>query len=313
MKMMKISPKITSLKWVLVLITLAFSLTAHLYVRPYMLELLLSFLTSIILVGAWNILSGFTGYMFFGAAGFYGLGSYILAVTDGILSYFAAILMSGVSCFVIAFLIGIPFLKIRGAYFATASFALGLLFANIILYYEQVFTRTQGRMLSIQPTSTTYMVLVVLAFITLIVAYLIKNSRFGYGLLAIKGNEDVAEVIGVNTFIYKCLAFSISAFFMGALGAAMATHGGYIDTHIVFSSAISTNTLVMGILGGSGSIRGGLISAVVLSYLFEVLGARGDPYFFLVSLGIAIFLTIFFMPGGIEQGLQRIEKKLKKK
>lgn len=305
---MEMLPKVNrSVSWILVLAVLVITLTPSFYVRGYMLELLLYALVYVALVGAWNIISGYTGYLFLGTSAFFGVGAYFYALTEGMLPYAAAVLTAGALCFVMAFLIGIPLLRIRGAYFAIASYALCLLFGNLILYYEQVITATTGRWLSIQKAPLVYAVIWAITVLTLIASYIIKNSRFGYGLLSIKGDEDVAEALGINTVLYKCLAFGISAFFMGLVGAALIVHGGYVDTTIAFNPVFSFNTLIMGLVGGLGSIRGGLVSAIFISLLYELFGTRGDPYLFLIGLGILIFVIMFYAPKGVEGLLEKIK------
>jgi len=140
---------------------------------------------------------------------------------------------------------------------------------------------------------------------------MIRKSRFGYGLVSIKGDEDSAEALGVNTVLYKCLAFGISAFFMGLVGAALIARGGYIDTTIAFNPTLSFNTLVIGLVGGLGSVRGGLVSAIFISLLYELFGTRGDPYLFLIAMGVLIFIIIFFAPKGIEGLLEKLSSYVK--
>jgi len=297
---------------IFVIVALAVSLLLPSFAPRYIIQTFITVALYLALVGAWNILSGFTGYLFLGVSAFYGIGAYAYAIFSESIPYYAAIVMAGVVCFVIAYLIGMPFLKIRGPYFTIASYALVLLFGNIILYYEQVVTRTTGRWVSMEPLSNVYTTLVILCFITFLVAYLIKRSKLGYGLFCIRGNEDVANVIGINTFRYKCLAFGLCALFIGMISAAVTPRSGYIDTTIVFAPQIAFNTLVMGVFGGLGSLRGGLLSAFVISILLELFGTRGDPYPFLIGLGVLLFIVIFFLPKGLESVIEHAQKIFKK-
>ncbi|OGF54414.1 MAG: hypothetical protein A2Z21_00320 [Candidatus Fraserbacteria bacterium RBG_16_55_9] len=284
---------------------------AVLFVAPsfasrYLLQILLTIVLYVQLVTAWNILSGFTGYLFLGVAAFYGIAGYAYAIVSLEIPYFVAIPVVGMLCFVISYAIGMVLLRIRGPYFAIASYALVLLFANVVLYYEQTYSRVTGRVVSILPVSTTYTVLLGVAIATIVVAYLIKRSKFGYGLSYIKGNEDLANVVGINVARYKCLAFGISAFFIGMATAAIIPRGGYIDTTVVFAPTISFNTLVMGVVGGLGSIRGGVLSAVLFSLLFELFGTRANPYPLFVFMGVLLMVVIFYFPRGIEGVIARV-------
>ena len=292
--------------WIFGIILIAILFTVPLYAPRYILQMLLTIILYINLVIAWNIFSGFTGYLFLGVAAIYGIAGYSYAIISTKIPYLVAIFLVGIISFVIAYAIGIVFLRIRGPYFTIASYALVLLFASLVLYYEQVFSHRTGRTVTMIPIPKIYMILIVITIITLIVAVLLKNSRFGYGLSCIKGNEDLANVIGINVSFYKCLIFSISAFFIGITVAAIIPRGGYIDTTVVFSPIISFNVLVMGVLGGIGSLRGGIISTVFLSLFFELFATKANPYPFFIALGVLLILGIFFFPKGIEGAIDRI-------
>jgi len=270
--------------------------------------MLITIILYVALVAAWNIFSGFTGYLFLGVAAFYGIAGYFFATISNYVPYLLAIPMVGVVCFIIGYLIGIVFLRIRGPYFAIASFALVLLISNIILYYEQVVTRVSGRVVTFMPLKTIYMVLLGITIITLIVAYVIRKSRFGFSLACIKGNEDLANVIGIDTSRVKRHVFGICAFFIGIITSSVIPRGGYIDTTIVFNPTISFNVFVMGVVGGIGSLRGGVLSTVFLSVLFQVFMTRENPYPFFVFVGILLMLVIFFYPKGVEGILEAVTK-----
>lgn len=292
--------------WILGIIVIVVLFTIPLYSPRFVLQILLTIILYTHLVIAWNIFSGFTGYLFLGVAAIYGIAGYSYAIISTKVPYLLTILLVGIISFVIAYLIGMVFLRIRGPYFTIASYALVLLFASLVLYYEQAISYLSGRVVTIIPISTIYIVLLVITIITLVVAILLKNSKFGYALSCIKGNEDLASVVGINTFLYKSLTFSISAFFIGIAAAAIVPRGGYIDTTTVFAPIMSFNLLVMGVIGGVGSLRGGMISALFLSLFFELFATRQNPYPFFISLGILLMLGIFFFPKGIEGVINRV-------
>lgn len=291
------------------MIAFALAASSSFFVDPYSLALMISVLTAVTLVASWNIISGYAGYVFLGAAAFYGLGAYTVPLTSSFLNWYLAIPLAGAICFAVAFLIGIPFLRIRGVYFIIATYAFAELISNVLLYLEVSLTGTIGRYITIQDTQTIYVVALLVAFASVIVASSIKDTKFGLGLLSIKGDEDAAAASGVNTTLYKLLAFGVTAFFMGMAGAAVIPRLGYIDNTIAFRAQISFNTLVMGILGGAGSILGGTVSAVTLSLLFEIFFSSSDPFPYLIALGCLLFVAIFFMPGGLGHLFERFSLK----
>lgn len=303
--------EILSYKMVPVLMAMVAVFVLPIWAGTYILSLVITLLVYITLVGAWNIMSGYTGYLFLGAATFYGLGAYIVALTEDTVPYLATIPLAGAFCCGVAFLIGVPLLRIRGAYFIITTYALSVFLSNTILYYEQTYSSTIGRWITVQDIVLIYIIIAAITFLTLISAYLIKNSRFGYGLLAIKGNEEAAEMMGVNTFLSKNVAFSICALFMGLIGAASIALIGYVDNTIAFDPIISFNTLIFSIVGGSGSIIGGVISASIFSLAFEIVRARGEPFFFLMGLGAIVYIIIFYLPGGIGSLLSSLRRRIR--
>ncbi|MBW1921825.1 MAG: branched-chain amino acid ABC transporter permease, partial [Deltaproteobacteria bacterium] len=125
-----------------------------------------------------------------------------------------------------------------------------------------------------------------------------KNSRFGIGLFSIKEEEDAANSLGINTSIYKWLAFGISAFFPGMVGAILALRRSYIDPYTVFSPAVSFQVIVMAFLGGFEDVEGALLGAVVLTLVSEALWAQ-YPYYYMIILGAIVIFIVKFMPLGV--------------
>ncbi len=296
--------------WILSIILIPVLFTVPIYASRVVIQMMITIILYVQLVIAWNIFSGYTGYLFLGVAAIYGIAAYSYAIISVWLPYLVSILVVGIISFIIAYLLGMVFLRIRGPYFTIASYALVLLFASLILYYEQAVSYRTGRTVAMIALPRIYIVMLVITIITLFAAFLIKNSKFGYGLSCIKGNEDLASIVGINTSFYKTLTFSISAFFIGMTAAAITPRGGYIDTTTVFAGVISFNVLVMGVVGGVGSLRGGIISALVLSVFFEFFATSQNPYPFFIALGVLLFLGIFFFPKGIEGALSRISTRI---
>jgi len=308
----RIIPAVRSIKlpvWILCIILIPVLFTVPLYASRVIIQMMITLILYVQMVMAWNIFSGYTGYLFLGVAAIYGIGSYSYAIISPWLPYPVSILVVGIISFIIAYLLGIVFLRIRGPYFTIGSYALVLLFASLILYYEQAVSYRTGRTVAIIELPKIYTAMVVITIITLLAAFIIKNSKFGYGLSCIKGNEDLASIVGINTAFYKTITFSISAFFIGMIAAAITPRAGYIDTTTAFASVISFNVLVMGVIGGIGSIRGGIISAFILSIFFEFFATSQNPYPFFITLGVLLFLGIFFFPKGIEGAINRISLK----
>lgn len=281
------------------------------YTLPgYYTYLSITILTYVSLVAGWNVISGYTGYLFLGATAFYGGGGYLAALLFWLLPYHVVIIVSGLFCGVIAFCIGLPLLKIRGPYFAIASFTLSEILRNLVYYSEHKFAGTVGRNLPTQDILLIYYTLVGVTLAAVLTVYFIREAKIGFALFSIRDDEDAAQACGVNTLFYKLFAFFITAFFMGLVGATTVARYGYIDADGAFNPAISLNTAVMGLLGGRGTFSGPLIGAVVLSVLYEIFFSTGNPYPFGIMLAILLIIVIMFAPSGLSGLIQRASKKL---
>ena len=175
------------------------------------------------LAQSWNIIGGYTGYPSFGNSVFYGLGGYGVAIAMVQFQLpFAVGLMLGVFLAVLfAFLLGLPVLRLRGHYFAIATLGLAEVMTAIVSNLE-IAGRNVGLILPLLKGDTVFfeLSLALLAVTTITVAW-ISRSRFGFGLIAIRENEQAAAVMGVNTTLYKILAFALCSVFAGSRAGFM--------------------------------------------------------------------------------------------
>jgi len=124
------------------------------------------------------------------------------------------------------------------------------------------------------------------------------HSRLGFGLRCIQQNESAADMIGVNTTLYKTAAFMLSAVFVGAAGAIYASWVNYIEPPDVFDVLYSVKAIVMVLLGGAGSLFGPLIGAAVFLGLEELVW-RNLLQIHTGILGLLIVLLVLFLPRGL--------------
>jgi branched-chain amino acid transport system permease protein len=129
---------------------------------------------------------------------------------------------------------------------------------------------------------------------------LLRRSRLGYGLLAIKGNEDAALMLGVPTFRYKAVAWAASAALSGIIGGVYAFWIGYIDPESVFDLLISLTVILMVLLGGRLLVLGPIIGALAYE-IVDVVAWREFNEARLAALGIALVLIVRFVPGGLPE------------
>ena len=150
---------------------------------------------------------------------------------------------------------------ICAAPFAVLTFGLGELVRHAITYFEKSYAGTVGRVLTVTPdAATVYLTVLVIAMAAVCACALVRASRLGLALEGIGADEERAQTLGVNTRRVKIAAFALSAFFAGALGAAMAVRWTYIDPPAVFNAFIGFQTVLIAMVGGAQTIIGPLVS-----------------------------------------------------
>lgn len=254
---------------------------------------------------SWNFIGGFTGYPSFSTAAFFGLGSYVgaLAQRAGVPMAFAwAIATLFVGLFAAA--LGGILLRLRGHYFAIGSIGVVEVVRLLIASWGSFTGGGDGLNVPFVAGGPDVVARIFLAaMVGIMVAVfattvVVDGSRLGFGLRCIQQNEDAADMVGINTTIYKIAAYTLSALFCGTIGAAYASWTGYIDPNESFSILMTIKVPVMCLLGGSGTIFGPVIGAAAFTLLEEFFWANFLDYNRAI-LGAVIVVLIFFLPGGL--------------
>lgn len=262
------------------------------------------------LASSLNILMGYTGYVNFGHIVFFGLGGYFgfyLLSELGWPLYLAA-LGGGVLAMVIAFIIGAAVLRLRGAYFALATIGINEAARAFVTNFEpfgastglsinfSVYERYGG---ASQALWLTFILLWLVTLAVLVVSYLVKRSRFGLGLIAIREDEDTAMVMGVKAPRDKTKAFLISAFFPGLIGTLYFFKNGNVEPEDAFRFQMSLEVLVMVMLGGMGTLLGPVLGAFAYERLRGyLLTSVIFKNLHLATSGLILLLIVLFVPGG---------------
>ncbi len=259
------------------------------------------------LAGCWNIMSGYSGYIDFGPVVYFGLGSYAtaIAMSKWGVAFFPAVGCSAVVSALVALLIGVPTLRLKGAYFAIATFAFAETMKQISLEFDRTFSvklfeGSHGITLPMSAHDNTFFFYCIFT-LTLTIALIhfwIEHSKFGYGLKAIHEAEAAAEISGVNTAGVKLRAYIISAAFLGMYGGIEAYWITYITPADVFNVQKTVQMVIMTLLGGMGTMLGPFVGAAFLTILSDRLGTAFIEYY-LIMVGVIIIGIILLMPRGI--------------
>ncbi|HEU0203890.1 MAG TPA: branched-chain amino acid ABC transporter permease [Burkholderiaceae bacterium] len=280
-------------------LVLALLAAAPWWLSSFALSLALTCLMYAGLAVSWAMFCGSTQYLSLATAAFFGLGAYVTAWGLGTLPYAVVVPLGGLVAVIFAVLIGAAVLHLRGAYFAVITFGLGELVRHAITVFEKSYARTVGRVLTATPESTTvYWMVLLISTLAIATALVVRRTRFGLALAGIGADEGRAQTLGVNTRVTKIAGFALSAFFSGALGAAMAVRWTYIEPNSVFNPFIGFQTVLIAMVGGAQTVFGPLVSAVVFSLLSEFLRLQ-FPYVFLIVLGLLLIVLVLYLPGGL--------------
>jgi branched-chain amino acid transport system permease protein len=289
----------------LILILLA---TSPLYTPEYAVVLLSNIFMYIIITVSWTMFSGPTGYISLAPAAFFGIGVYTSALLGLKLPLPVVIVIGGLAGFGLALLVGALTLRLRGIYFVMFTFGLVELLLHFILWWEVNITGTTGRVVPPVANTTVYYFLLGIFVILMVTTYLIRNSKFGIALQSIGDFEEAAAHRGINVNALKTIIFAVSALFMGAAGAIMATRWTYIDPKIAFNPLISFMPVLMAIFGGIRYLYGPIIGAAVFAYVEEFLITR-FPYHYMLIFGIIMVVAILYMPDGLVGLIQKLWKR----
>lgn len=259
-----------------------------------------------ILALSWNIVGGFAGYPSFATAAFFGFGAYATAILlDQGVPLSVAVIGSLVICFLLAATLGIVLLRLRGHYFAIASLSLVEVFRELVNNATDLTGGGMGLNIPLASGSgiladATFFFYAMwgLLLITAVAVMIVSGSKLGFGLNCIRQNETASNMVGLNSTLYKSVAFGLSACFVGAAGGIYAAWVHYIDPSDVFDILYSVKPIVMALMGGLGSPLGVVCGAFVYLGLEEVVW-RNYIQIHSGVLGLLIIMLLLFLPHGL--------------
>ena len=256
----------------------------------------------ITLASNWNLTGGFTGYVDFGHAVFFGLGAYgtgILMAKAG-WPFVPSLFAGAIVAVIFALLIGSATLRLKGPYFSIAMLGTFVAMREIVRVLKPWTGGGTG--LTLPPYLNRplfyYVTLAQVMLVVLFVWWLIKRTEFGKSLIAIREDEVGAEMRGINTTLHKITIFWIAAFSTGLVGGLWAYQNTFIDPDIIFFQSRTVDMVMMTMLGGLGTVAGPVVGATLLYWLRDVIWAN-FLQFHLIIQGIVLILIVLFLPEGI--------------
>jgi branched-chain amino acid transport system permease protein len=295
---------------VLGLALLVAGLLAPLLLPPFLIRVAQTVLMSAGLAIAWSLLGGFAGYWSFGHTVFIGVGAFAAALFEDKVdlghpaaTFLAAMVFGAIACAVLAALVAYPILRLRGIYFAIAMLGVGQ-FTGEVVSNVDAFQGAVGISSlavapeSIEPAVFFYYLMFAATSGVLVVAYVVRYSRLGYGLLSIREDEDAARMLGVPTERYKIAVFILSAVLVGIIGVIYGHSLGFITSGSVFRTDFSLNMIVQSLLGGMGTLIGPIIGSLLMVVLTQVLLGRFLDVHMMMT-GALLVAMVLLAPRGL--------------
>src|SRR5216683_667450 len=323
-------------KWAVAAFAGLFIVVAPLALGEYYISILNLILIAVVGALGLNILVGYTGQISIGHGAFMSVGAYTAAnlVTHLGAPFWITIPAGGIMAALIGAVVGIPSLRIKGIYLAIATLAAQLIIEWTINHVHWIGGGAQSSIyvntpsffgLAFNNEFRRYYLILAFFLLAYFAAQNLVRSRVGRAFIAIRDRDVAAEIIGVNIFKYKLLAFAVSSFYAGVAGALW-TYYLRIANYENFTLATSIEYLTMIIIGGLGSVLGSVLGAIFIKLLPIALdlsviriakGVFGIPYEsvanFLANFQLFIFgaLIILFLIAEPE-GLARLWENIKR-
>ncbi len=263
-----------------------------------------------------NLLTGYGGQISLGHGAFYGIGAYTTAILVHHLNmpYGLTIPCAGAVCLVLGCLFGLPAVRLEGLHLALATFALGVVFPQILKCraMDGLTGGVQGITLEkaeapfglpLSPDQWLYCVAVATAFALFVGARNLTRSHTGRVIVAIRDRPVAASSVGVDTSLYKCLIFGLSAMYAGVAGALGALVVQFVGPDS-FSVFLSISLLVGIVVGGLASISGAVYGALFIQFVPNVADdiSKAAPS---AVYGVVLVLCVYLMPRGVAGVVRR--------
>ena len=290
------------------LIVLAF---AHWLKLDYFYFAGYTILQFIVLATAWNILGGYCGYVNFGSAAFFALGAYSSVFMHKFYPLPVPVLIAigAVVSGIVGLGMGYLTLRLRGAFFAIATLALAVVLQTLVVNWDYVGGSRGAYIirpdtidivgLQINYIEYLFVLMLVLAVISLATARTIERSQLGFGFATIRDDEMAAEASGVPTLRLKLIATTLSGAFMGMAGAPFPYYIGYLQPQSAFGLEYAVNSIAMPMIGGTTSWIGPLIGTILLGSLQQIATVTISSAVNLLIVGLLLVAFVIIAPNGL--------------
>lgn len=279
----------------------------------YIMQIINMICIYIILGTGINVLTGFTGQLSLGQAAFFGIGAYTAALlnTRAGMQFFLCLLGAVLLTAAFGVVLAVPALKVKGSYLALLTMGFGEIVRIVMINWTPVTNGTAGILGIESPvilgfafdTLKKYYFLI-LAFVILGLIYqnVLIRTRTGRAFVAVREDNEAAELTGIDVTSYKIKAFVLSAVYCGIAGCLYAMMIKYVSPD-TFTNNVSSVILWTAIVGGFGTVIGPVLGGIIMQVLPEALRFLGD--WRLVVYGVILLVVILRFPGGLYPYIQK--------
>ncbi|MGA7991444.1 MAG: branched-chain amino acid ABC transporter permease [Thermoanaerobaculia bacterium] len=280
-------------------------------VSSYKLLTYTRFLLLALTAQGWNFIGGYTGYAAFGNVAYFGIGAYttgLLMLGKWHVPFFPALAAGALLAALVAILLGLPILRLKGHYFAIATLGVAEALSQVADTWDSVTEGSTGIDLPIKSEGEFfYYTALVFVLIGLLATWLFSRSKLGYGCVAIREDQDAARMLGINTTLYKVAAYAISAVFAAVSGGITAYQNIHVTPGDFFKIDYTLQMIIATIIGGVGTVVGPVLGAGVYQLLSTYVWGKFIELHPTV-LGLIIVFFIVFLPRGLMTVISRRRK-----
>ena len=274
--------------------------------NTYYLHVLGAIATTVLVGVGLNILTGLSGQVSIGHAGFFAIGAYTssLLMTKLQWNFWLAMVIAVVVSAVTGLVLAAPALRVSGPYLAMVTVAFGIIVEQILIEWVDltggfggIFNIPQPRLFNLPPAMRNVVLLAWIAAILALISFAaLKKHHWGRAWQAVRDDEIAATALGLNVLRIRLMAFAISAAFTGLGGVFFASIIGFISPGS-FTFHRSILFLLVAILGGLGTVAGSVVGAIALVILPELINDFAE--YQLLVFGILLLLTLWLTPEGV--------------
>jgi branched-chain amino acid transport system permease protein len=267
----------------------------------YIVNLFFVLFIFITLSQSWNLVGGYTGQFNLGLAAYFGSGALAFSLLSSAgFSYYLAIVAGGVAAALLACVIGIPTLRLRGVYFSIGTLALAEALRITVSSVWPSSTLVPPEYFEKYSMAEMYYLSLALAVLTVALVYTVVNSKIGLALRAIRDEEEAARACGVSPAQHKIMVFVLSSFLIGLAGGLYGYQQGIITPGHQFMPEWNFGPLVAACIGGLGTIVGPLLGSAIFVLLQELFSQTLGKAHFIIT-GLFFIIVVLFLPRGLVQ------------